>query len=122
MWIRRTMTGYVGLPGGWSVETDRAAGQLRSYVSARLTVPGAAHSVTSRPSVGASRGSRLASGGAVVQGAGPVLLSAAASHGVRKDDPVSSRVLRLARTAGHPSEMAGSAALPVAKPSWVTVS
>jgi len=41
---------------------------------------------------------------------------------VRKDDPVSSRVFRLARTAGHPSEMAGSTALPGAKPSWVTVS
>lgn len=32
--------------------------------------------------------------------------SLAAVHEVRKDDPVSSRVLRLARTAGHPSEMA----------------
>jgi len=61
-------------------------------------------------------------GGAVVQGTGPVLLSAAAVHEVRKDDPVSSRVLRLARTAGHPSEMAGKTALPGAKPSWVTVS
>ena len=43
-------------------------------------------------------------------------------HEVRKDDPVSSRVFRLARTAGHPSEIAGSTALPGAKPSWVTVS
>ena len=55
-------------------------------------------------------------------GAGPVLLFAAAVHEVRKDDPVSSRVLRLARTAGHPSEMAGSTTLPGANPSWVTVS
>jgi hypothetical protein len=59
----------------------------------------------------------LASGGAVVQGAGPVLLSAAAVHEMHKDDPVSSRVLRLARTAGHPSEMAGSTALPPRCPS-----
>ena len=43
-------------------------------------------------------------------------------HEVRKDDPVSSRVFRLARTAGHPSEIAGSTALPGAKPSWVTLS
>ena len=43
-------------------------------------------------------------------------------HEVRKDDPVSSSVFRLARTAGHPSEIAGSTALPGAKPSWVTVS
>jgi tRNA (Thr-GGU) A37 N-methylase len=34
-----------------------------------------------------------------------VLLSAAVVYEVRKDDPVSSRVLRLARTAGHPSEI-----------------
>ena len=47
---------------------------------------------------------------------------AAAGHDVRNDDPVSSRVLRLARTAGHPSEMAGSTALSGAKPPWVTVS
>src|SRR5215472_6996952 len=71
-------------------------------------------------SFGAGRGWRLA--GAVGRGAGAALLSAAAVHEVRKDDPVSSRVLRLARTAGHPSEMAGSTALPGAKPSWVTVS
>src|ERR1700751_385644 len=41
-------------------------------------------------------------------------------HEVRADDPVSSSVFRLARTAGHPSEIAGSTALPGAKPSWVT--
>ena len=64
----------------------------------------------------------MASGGAVVLGAGRVPWFAAAVHEVRKDDPVSSRVLRLARTAGHPSEMAVSTALPGAKPSWVTVS
>jgi hypothetical protein len=39
---------------------------------------------------------------------------------VRNDDPISSRVFRLDRTAGHPSEMAGSTVLPGAKPSWVT--
>ena len=43
-------------------------------------------------------------------------------HEVRRADPVSSRVFKLARTAGHPSEIAGITALPGAKPSWVTVS
>ena len=41
---------------------------------------------------------------------------------MRKEEPVSSRVFRPARTAGQPSEIAGRTLLPGAKPSWVTVS
>ena len=39
-----------------------------------------------------------------------------------RGEPVSSSVFRLDRTAGQPSEMAGSTALPGEKPSWLTVS
>src|ERR1022692_877335 len=37
-------------------------------------------------------------------------------------DPVSSRVFRLARTAGHPIEIPWRTLLPGSKPSWTTVS